>query len=74
MLPKSENPSLVLSLAPAPSVLLALSGLSFQPPGWIHPSTLPTLVVFGQPHSPLRVFPGSIRCGWLLQSFAPPSP
>lgn len=53
MLPKSENPSLVLSLAPAPSVLLALSGLSFQPHRWIHPSTLPTLVVFGQPHCPL---------------------
>lgn len=53
MLPKSENPSLVLSLTPAPSMLLALSGLSFQPHGWIHPSTLPTVVVFGQPHSPL---------------------
>ena len=68
MLPKSENPSLVLSLALAPSVLLSVSGLSFQPHGWIHPSILPTLVVFGQPHSPLRARGSSLAASVVVGS------
>ena len=68
MLPKSENPSLVLSLALASSVLLALSGLSFQPHGWIHPSILPTLVVFGQPHSPLKARGSSLAASVVVGS------
>ena len=68
MLPKSENPSLVLSLALALSVLLSFSGLSFQPHGWIHPSILPTLVVFGQPHSPLRARGSSLAASVVVGS------